>query len=46
MLQRGTTRRRFWQEVPSMPSKAERCTEFTKSHSGIDLDINQSLYRR
>ena len=29
-----------------MPSKAERCTEFAKSHPGIDLDIDQSLYCR
>ena len=29
-----------------MPGKAERCTEFTKSHPGIDFDIDQSLYRR
>ena len=29
-----------------MPGKAERYTEFTKSHPGIDLDIDQSLYCR
>jgi len=29
-----------------MPSKAERCTEFAKSHPGVDFDIDQSLYCR